>query len=244
MIHYHGSPFGGPRDEVQRFVSGRHIFVPWKRHEDLPVVADCAQSFAIDNSAFTFWRNGQTPAWDEYYTWVEPWLKHPACDWAVIPDIVDGSEDDNDKMIDEWPFESHNGVPVWHLHESLDRLEMLVKSWPRVGIGSSGQFASIGTDNWWMRMGDAMRRCCDSLGRPLSKLHGFRMLDPAVFQRFPFSSADSTNVARNASTLDRFGMYCPPTRSQRAEAIACRIESVQSPAVWTANAIQCRQSLF
>jgi len=243
MIHYHGTPFGGTRVDVERFLNGRHAFVPWKRAEDLQCVQDVCQSFSIDNSAFSHWQQGETPDWPAFYQWLTLTIRHPALDWVVIPDVIDGTEEDNDKLIDEWPFKAQ-GVPVWHLHESLDRLEHLANSWPRIGIGSSGEWAVIGTDNWWRRMGQAMQRCCDASGRPLTKLHGFRMLDPAVFNRFPFSSADSTNVARNASSLERFGCYTPPMKWQRAESIAHRIEAVQSPACWTANAIQCQRSLF
>jgi hypothetical protein len=75
-------------------------------------------------------------------------------------------------------------------------------------------------------------------GRPLARLHGLRMLDPAIFTRLPLASADSTNAAVNGGSLDRFGMYLPPTAAQRSAVIAERIESQNSAAVWQAVAIQ------
>ncbi len=35
MIHYHGTPIGGSRQDVVRFLSGRHALVPFARPDDL-----------------------------------------------------------------------------------------------------------------------------------------------------------------------------------------------------------------
>ena len=48
-------------------------------------------------------------------------------------------------------------MPVWHLHESLERLQRLARCWRTVALGSSGQWSSPGTGVWWKRMGIA--RC-------------------------------------------------------------------------------------
>ncbi|MCY1562980.1 hypothetical protein D9M68_1004500 [compost metagenome] len=58
------------------------------------------------------------------------------------------------------------------------------------------------------------------------------MLDPAIFSRLPFASADSTNAAVNGGSVSRFGMYCPPTAGQRAAVIADRIEAHTSAPIW------------
>lgn len=73
---------------------------------------------------------------------------------------------------------------------------------------------------------------CDANGRLRAKLHGLRMLDPAIFTRLPLSSADSTNAVRNSSSYRRFGGYCPPSTSTRMAIIAERIERHQSAAAW------------
>ena len=77
-----------------------------------------------------------------------------------------------------------------------------------------------------------MAAICDDHGRPPCKLHGLRMLDPAIFSLLPFASADSTNAGVNGGSLTRFGMYIPPTAGQRAQVIADRIESHNSASVW------------
>jgi hypothetical protein len=87
-----------------------------------------------------------------------------------------------------------------------------------------------------------MNAVCDEQGRPPARLHGLRMLDPAIFTKLPLSSADSTNAAVNCGSLDRFGMYVPVTASQRAAVVADRIEAHPSAAVWTPVATQ--QDIF
>lgn len=231
MIHYHGTPCGATREDVARFLSGRHALVPWVRPEDIGTAAEVCQSFCVDNGAFTAWKQGEPiEDWSEYYAWVDQWRCHPAFDWAIIPDVIDGTEDDNDRLVDEWPFDI-TGVPVWHMHESWGRLERLL-AWPRIAIGSSGEWPNPGTRKWWERINEAMEIACDSEGRPATKLHGLRMLDPAIFHRIPLASADSTNAVRNSSSMSRFGMYQAPNASTRMAIIAERIEKHQSAAIW------------
>jgi hypothetical protein len=185
----------------------------------------------LDNGAFSLWKQGgEEPDWSEYADFVAEWMYHPAFDWALIPDTITGDEAENDALLAGWPH-GVSGVPVWHFHESLDRLGRLCEEWPRVAIGSSGEWAVPGTDKWWLRMSAVMERVCD-IGRPRTKLHGLRMLDPDIFRKLPLASADSTNAAQNATLLGRFGTYKPPTRWQGAAAIADRIEAYQSSPIW------------
>lgn len=231
MIHYHGGPIT-PETAAIRVWRGRHAFVSFACLQQLEVAAGVAQSFALDNGAFTFWKQGKEVHWKAYYHFCEKWLSHPACDWAVIPDVIDGDEDENDRLILEWPFKER-GVPVWHLHEGLDRLERLCLSWPRVALGSSGQYADVGGSRWWARMSDAMNAITDKGGRPICKLHGLRMLDPEVFSRLPLSSADSTNVGQNVGIDSAWrGTYTPASKETRAQVLAERIELANSAAAW------------
>lgn len=231
MIHYHGTPCGATREDVARFLATRHALISFFRPEDIGTAAEVCQSFGIDNGAFSAWKSGAAISdWSAYYDFVSKWMNHPACDWAIIPDVIDGDEAANDALLSEWPFSSACGVPVWHLHESLDRLDRLC-TWPRVAIGSSGEWSEVGTRGWWNRITEAMGVCCRE-GVPRSKLHGLRMLDPAVFHRLPLSSADSTNAVRNSSNVKRYGQYVPPNASTRMAIIAERIECHQSASVW------------
>lgn len=245
MIHYHGTPIGGKRGDVPRFLSGRHALVPWIRPEDLECVAECCQSFCLDNSAFSIWRSqGDSPKWSEYYEWVSEWMRHPGFDFALIPDVIDGTAEENDAMIDQWPHGKSRGVPVWHLHEPLDRLAWLCDEWPRVALGSSGEWRTPNTKAWWRRMSQAMNAATTESGQAKAKLHGLRMLNPDVYRHLPLSSADSTNAAQNANLLSRFGTYKPPQSWQGAEMIAHRIEAYQSSAAWIDMSHWKQASLF
>lgn len=252
MRHYHGTPLGGTRDSVAKFCAAqpRHFLVPWKRCEDLPIVSSHCAGFCLDNSAFSAWKAGAPIAdWSPYMDWVRSWCQHPSFDFAIIPDVIDGSEKDNDRLIRDWvqwdgwtvndsgsEYEHIAactvGVPVWHLHESLERLDRLTRGWYRVALGSSGDFATIGTDRWDRRMAEAFGVICDSDGRPRCKVHGLRMLARDIVEAYPFSSCDSTNVAQNSQLVRRYGQYCPPTQAQRREVLAARIECGMPPAVW------------
>lgn len=231
MKHYHGTPCGGSRQDAARFLRGRHALVPYPRQDDLGIVAEVCQSFVFDNGAFTVWRQGGTLDVPGYVAWCEEWHRHPGFDWALIPDVIDGSEADNDALLADWPS-TIRGVPVWHMHESIDRLIQLGHDWAMVALGSSGVYASPGTAIWWRRMAEALNALCDTSGRPPCKLHGLRMLDPLIFSRLPLASADSTNATVNSGSLGRFGMYLPPTTAQRAAVIAERIEAHNSAPIW------------
>lgn len=241
MIHYHGTPIGGSRQDAARFLIGRHALVPFSYTGDMPIVADVCQSFCLDNGAFTVWKQGGTLDVAGYSVWAEQWHKHPGFDFALIPDSIEGDEEENDALLRDWTLHGY-GVPVWHMHESTERLVRLCESFRTVALGSSGQWASPGTSGWWARMTEAMNAICDEHGRPMARLHGLRMLDPTIFTKLPLASADSTNAAVNSGSLDRFGIYLPPTAAQRAAVIAERVESQNSSPIWISAPIQ--QDIF
>jgi hypothetical protein len=232
VIHYHGTPTGGTRIDTVRFLAGRHAMIPFPRPDDLPAAMGACASFCADNGAFSVWKRGGSLDVDGYYQFVDSIRSHPAFDWAVIPDVIAGGERENDEQLARWPFGEHAGVPVWHLHESLARLRRLASAYPRVALGSSGAWSQPGTDPWWGRMRSALESIQLEGGRMPCKLHGLRMLNPAIFTRLPLASADSTNAVRNANLTGRFGMYAPPTLGQRLCVIADRIEAHQSAAVY------------
>lgn len=241
MIQYHGTPCSGSYEEAARFLAGRHALIPWPNPNHLPIAMEVCQSFCLDNGAYGFWKAGNPiDDWTPYFQWVLDIHRHPGFDFAIPPDVIDGTEDDNNKLLVRW-YQWHKQAlltvpcaPVWHMHESLERLKWLCETHKagRVCFGSSGDYATVGTVKWWNRMGEAQKVACDDQGRPLCKQHGLRMLDPAIFHRLPLASADSTNAVRNGSLVKRFGMYCPPSIGARQSIIADRIESHQSAAVW------------
>jgi len=242
MIAYHGTPSGGKRLDAAQWLMGRHALVPFPRQDDMGIVAEVCKSFVFDNGAFSAWKRGEVLDFTAYVEWCQKWYRHPGFMWALIPDVIDGTEAENDALLAAWP-KHIPGVPVWHLHESLDRLSRLVKGYPIVALGSSGQWKTPGTAKWWVRMSEAMDVACDEEGRPLAKLHGLRQLDPKIFTLLPYASADSTNAAMNSGSKDRFGMYVPATTGQCAAVIADRIEINQSAATWDRSLAPIQQGL-
>jgi len=235
VIHYHGTPIGGSRQDAARFLMGRHALVSFYRPDDMSAVLECCQSFCLDNGAFSHWKAGHGDIdFFAYLEWVKKYCLHPGFDWCLIPDKIDGDEIENKALAEKWLAAAPkiSSVPVWHLHESLEYLEWLVDNFRMIALGSSGQWSVVGSGSWWCRISDAMSVICDELGRPKAKIHGLRMLDPAVFSKMPLSSADSTNAAVNCGSISRFGSYTPPTSSQRAAVIAERIESHNSSHIW------------
>lgn len=241
MIHYHGLPIT-PMTAASKAIEAGHAFVSFAHADQLGAAVSLCQSFAIDNGAFSAWRKG-TPItdWHKFYQWAEQCRLIPSCDFAVIPDVIDGSEADNDALLDEWPMPVWFGAPVWHMHETLSRLERLSSKYTRVCIGSSGDFSAVGSLSWRKRMYEAMRVVCDNDGRPLVKLHGLRMLNPRVFSQYPFASADSTNIGRNVG-IDKHwskGHYLPPTKETRALVMRQRIEIHNAPSTFSFEEKSC-----
>ncbi len=233
MIHYHGLPIT-PATAAEVAIRAGHAFISFAHPGQIGLVVAACQSFALDNGAFSAWRKGEAVTdWSGYYAWAAAGKRIPSCDFAVIPDVIDGAEADNDALVAEWPLPRWFGAPVWHLHETLGRLDRLADEWPRVCLGSSGAYAQIGTDRWWRRMHEAMRVICDDAGQPRCRLHGLRMLDPRIFSRFPFASADSTNIGRNIGIDQAWqGPYAPPTKESRTQLMRSRVEAVNAPATY------------
>lgn len=236
MRHYHGTPIGGRRANADQFCDGRFVLIPWIRQEDLERAMAYSRGFMVDNSAFTFWKTqpDAKPQWSEYVKWCRSIARHPRFDFALIPDVIDGSEEDNDDLIAFWDKHAWHPVKipactVWHLHESFDRLERLVSRHERVALGSSGDYATIGTDDWLERMDDAFDVIADDDGYPRAKIHGLRMLRSDVVLRYPFASCDSTNAVQNGAREAK--KNCVDALWGQMT-IARRIEAVVSPSRW------------
>lgn len=237
MIHYHGGPLGGNSQDKVRFYHSRHALVPFTYQEDLGVVTDVCQSFCFDNGAFTAWKKGISINFEEYYQWVDDYKNHPGFDFALLPDVIDGTEEQNDMMVESAPNSLHKFlVPVWHMHESFERFDRLASLFRTVAIGSSGAYPTPGANIWWERMTAFMNHICDEKGKPPCKLHGLRMLNPKIFSKLPLSSADSTNAATKVNlNQQRFGTYKPAKGWQRAVVVADRAEAFNSAAYWGEN---------
>jgi len=235
MIKYHGTPFGGSNSEAAEALMGRHAFISFAAPYQLQVALDVCQSIALDNGAFSAWKSGNPIIdWQPFFKWAHDLSYHPRTDFIVIPDVIDGDLIEQTKLLGQFLqyFGSRGldvGAPVFHLHEDLDHAKYLAHNWGRVCIGSSGEYSTIGTKDWYSRMDDVVDAMCDGAGRPLCKIHGLRMLDPKVFSQYPFASADSTNAARNCNIKTAWkGTYPPPSNSWRARVIMARTEAFNS----------------
>lgn len=200
MIRYHGGPCT-PIEAALELWSGRHALISFAYPQQIDLVAKHAHSFVMDNGAFSAWLGGTETNWDEYAKWVAEYARHPGFDNALIPDVIDGTEAQNDELIAWWSSLDlpTPGVPVWHMHESIERIGILIANGHRtLAIGSSGEFAQPGTQRWWGRMALAMEKACDANGRPLCRLWGLRQMDPTIFSHVPYSFVDSASIARNS----------------------------------------------
>lgn len=228
MIHYHGGPIT-PETCALRVWAGRHAFVSFAHQVQMGLAASITQSFAMDNGAFSLWKAGKAVNWSAYYEWVAKWCRHPRFDFAVVPDVIEGSESENDELAAAWPFPKHQSAVVWHTNESAERLARLAREWPRVAIGSSGEYDVSKVSRLLARMEQVLPAILNEHGHPICKLHGLRMLNPKVFEKLPLSSADSTNVARNIGIDANWkGTYLPATKEARAQVLVERIERTAS----------------
>lgn len=215
MIHYHGTPLT-PRSSLIG-MAGKNFCVSFAEPRDADWCLTHGQSVMWDNGAFTAHTQGKPLDVDGYYAWLEPRLGHPH--WGVIPDVIDGDEIEQRKLIGSWPFRKELGAPVWHLGLSIDHLLRLAEWWPRICFGSSKQYWQVGSDIWCRRIDEAF----DALAKRhpnLPWIHMLRGLSMAG-DRWPFASADSVNVARNFKDSNT-----DPERMAR------RIDSVQCPIKW------------
>lgn len=230
MIHYHGGPIT-PDTCAMKAWRARHAFISFVNDSQIDLAAEICQSFAIDNGAFSIWKkSGKNKIdWDDYYVFVERWKNHPGLDFTVIPDVIDGGAAANDALLAEWPHGKFFGCPVWHMNESDDRFIRLCNEYPRVAIGSCGEYDVKRPSLAVARMRDIIRHVVDEHGQPITKLHGLRMLNHLIFTKLPLASADSTNIARNIGIDKKWkGAYPPFSKETRAYVMAERIESFNS----------------
>lgn len=191
MIHYHGTPIS----PVAKFyeLAGAFFCVSYLEPRDVKRCHDIGQGVMLDNGAFSAWTRQAETDWPGFYAWCDPWLDCPTT-WAVIPDIVQGSVEEQEALIAQWPFGSR-GSPVWHMHEPIERLLALLDRWPRVCIGSSAQYADVMSDLWCRRMDETWNAVAQRHRRtPVT--HMLRGMNCSG-RRWPFASVDSTDIARH-----------------------------------------------
>lgn len=216
--HFHGTPIWGDRGRVlQTAIKDGGAFISYARPDQIEQCLIHSSKIAIDNGAFSAWKRGLSIDWSEFYMWLFRYYHHPKMDFFIVPDVIDGSEDDNDRLIDSVPdMFKGKAVPAWHMHESIDRLVRLCEKWPKVAFGSSGKYTEIRTKAWHSRMKEALTEIYGE--RDLkTKIHGLRMLDGRVLGAYPIDTADSTNLACN---VPKFAVKYPDL-TRNVEAMEC-----------------------
>lgn len=216
MIHYHGTPLT-PRSELLK-MAGKNFCVSFAAPGDGDWCLANGQAVMWDSGAFSAFTQGRAVDWASYYAWLETRLGHPH--WAVIPDVIDGDIEQQRAMVAQWPFGSFLGAPVWHMGLDISYLLDLAQHWPRICFGSSKQYWQVGSELWCRRADEAFNALAKR--GPLPWVHMLRGLTLGG-DRWPFASADSTNVARNFKNI---GNETDPERMAR------RIDAVQCPINW------------
>ncbi|AZS06278.1 putative queuine tRNA-ribosyltransferase [Pantoea phage vB_PagS_MED16] len=200
--HFHGSPIWGAKGEVAKIAHrDGGAFISYARTDQITLVYQIADQIGLDNGAFSAWKRGAILDWNLFYRWLDKYYENEKTLFFVIPDIIEGSEIDNDRLIRSVPEAFRDkAAPTWHLHESIDRLINLCADWPRVCFGSSGEYAVVRSPAWHRRMKEAFTAIYKSPHRPM--IHGLRMLDNRVLGQWPLTTADSTNLASNVPKLE------------------------------------------
>jgi hypothetical protein len=136
MIAHHGGPFTDSTIAVGIW-RRHHAIISFARNEQIGIAAEYASSFVriTEPSRCGELVSVALPG-TRTIAGSRPRENHPGFDFPIIPDVIDGSEEENDDLLAEWPF--FDGVPVYHLHESLDRLLRFANSYSRIARGSSG----------------------------------------------------------------------------------------------------------
>ncbi len=234
MIKYYGTPLS-PIKIFDEAMTGRDVLIPFPRPDDLIRALDQCNGIIVDNGAFTIWRKGGVIEWSDYYRWIEEHVYR--IDFFIIPDVINGTEQENDRLIADYRYKEYynkeisKGVPVWHINESLERLERLMVSFDYIAFGSAKEYQEIGTSMWHNRLDQAMRVVCDEDGVPKVKIHMLRCLDSKIFLQYPFHSGDSTSLAQNHK---RDGW----------RAIVSRVERYDSPKTYTFKNYYKQETLF
>lgn len=214
-IHYHGGPIWGDKEvsyhELMKALWREGgALVSYAHPSQLKHIVNIKCKIVFDCGAFSDWnkdrKNHVTRDWDkhwaEYYDkFVGPWFSR--IEWFIIPDDIEGGEEENNKLIAEVPpWLISKGVPVWHSEESIERFIMLCSLFPRVAIGCMGRQKSIRSKAWFERMTECFTEIYVKRNLPV-KIHGLRMLDGRALSQFPFDSDDSSSVATNVPKTDK-----------------------------------------
>ena len=226
-LHYHGTPLS-PTSELMK-LAGKCFCVPFSDRRDADRCLAIGQSVMFDNGAFSAFTKDKPMDVPGYIEFLRPRLRAPH--WAIPPDVIDGTVDQQREMMDAWPFPAFLSAPVWHMGLPIDYLLELADEWPRICFGSTAQYWQIGSDSWCRRADEAFNALAAS-HRHLPWIHMLRGMNLSG-DRWPFGSVDSVNVARNFKDTNT-----DPERMAR------RLDSVQCNTPWASRPIPVQTDIF
>ncbi len=229
----HGTPIT-PASRLKELQGGSFCvsyFRPDQLEAVIPLLAERSVLIA-DNGAFSAYRSGAVlddAYWAGYWQWAHDLLNRCPQAVAVIPDVIGGSAEENMGRIMEQRFSipswERRLMPVWHLNEPLSNLAAIYSAGYRyIAFGSCADYDAVGSALWDQRIDEAfaaLKEACGAEADLLPRIHMMRGLGQLKRGRHAFTTADSTNIARNHAM-----------RSKRGETIASfrqRIESYRFP---------------
>lgn len=236
MIPYHGTPIGA-FERNRDVIRGRNLVLTWTSYartikgqktgeptESAIMHAGVAGSVLLDCGAFPFWRaqrkrtNPKPLDVPRILEWYRAMVPQCARTEVIIPDVIEGGEADNDRLILEFPADLASiAWPVWHTEESIPRLLRLARDHGRVCIGPMGRHSHVTGKAYTLRMIEVFNAL--TRDAPGTKLHALRGLQLAGGP-FPFTQADSTDAGRNWSQTPHRLETCLDKWDRRARATA------------------------
>lgn len=168
------------------------------------IIALVGQMLMLDNGAFTAWKkDGAEPFMDAehtagFETWALGVMERCPAAVAVVADTITGTTEQNRALYKASSLPRDRAMVVFHMHESDEYLEELLRAgFAYVAIGSSGEYAKVGTTDWHCRIASIMATV-DKVERETgTRPHVHMMRAQAEHHRYEFDSSDSTNLAVN-----------------------------------------------
>lgn len=211
-VIYHGTPVT-PNAAFDAIMPGRAACVSFFRPDQINRASALCPKLMLDNGAYSFWQEAMRAGkefapdrdWRDFYDWVGPRLVGET--WAVIPDRPGAPSQLNDALLNDWPFGVERAAPLWHMDGPISRLLRLAEKYPRVCLGWIGEIdpatnkvrkdqRAVGCAAYRHRMDEVAA----ALGNQWPNLHMMR--GTAVFRDYPFTSADSSSIAKNGWRYD------------------------------------------
>lgn len=182
---------------------------PCQLDDVIPLLAEDS-ILVLDNGGYSAWQDERIVLdhryWTEFTHWAALIMSAVPQAIAILPDVIGGDTRANLAMALQFALELplDRIMPVWHIDEDLAQLTaFLDEGFVRLAFGSAGRYRTPGTTVWHDRIGEAFEHLYalvgdGTRGYPCPSIHMLRGLaqlrDP---YGIPFSSADSTDVAKN-----------------------------------------------